>query len=111
MQSNDLVRKLQICAEKNRYRPSKTPGWNRWAEFQIDIHSPTRLLVFVCVAAAGCVTAQTLSTAPPNEVIIAQMEQAQAENPPHDRPYVVTRDYKLFRQKPTLNSNRASLLQ
>ena len=36
---------------------------------------------------------------PNNEVIIAQMAQAQAENRTHFRSYIVTRDYKLFGQE------------
>lgn len=35
-------------------------------------------------------------TVPTNEVIVAQMVQAQSENRTHVRPYIVTRDYRLF---------------
>jgi hypothetical protein len=52
--------------------------------------------VFIYLAAAAMISAQTQSTVPTSEVIIAQMARAQAENRTHFRPYIVTRDYKLF---------------
>lgn len=52
--------------------------------------------LFAFLAAAPCLTAQTQGTVPTNEVIIAQMVQAQAQNRTYDRPYTMTRDYKLF---------------
>ena len=53
--------------------------------------------IFIYLAAAAIVSAQTQSTIPTNEVIIAHIAQAQAENRTHFRPYIVTRDYKLFK--------------
>jgi len=50
----------------------------------------------IYLAAAACVSAQTQGTAPTNEDIMAQMTQAQTENRTHVRPYIVTRDYKVF---------------
>ena len=52
--------------------------------------------LFIYLAAAGCVSAQTQGAGPTNDDIIAQMAQAQAENRTHLLPYTVTRDYKLF---------------
>lgn len=52
--------------------------------------------VFIYLAVAATISAQVQSAPPTNEVIIAQMAQAQAENRTHFRPYIVTRDYKLF---------------
>jgi Outer membrane lipoprotein-sorting protein len=55
--------------------------------------------LFIYVAAAACVSAQTQgSTAPTNEDIVARMAQAQAESRNHNHPraYIVTRDCKLF---------------
>jgi hypothetical protein len=46
--------------------------------------------------AAACVSAQMQSTVPANDKIIGQMAQAQAANRTVFRPYIVTRDYKLF---------------
>ena len=48
------------------------------------------------LAAAAIVSAQARSMAPTSEDIVARMTQAQAENRTHSRPYIVTRDYKLF---------------
>ena len=53
--------------------------------------------LFVCLAAAVCVSAQTWSALSTNQSIVAQMARAQAENRSHFRPYTVTREYKLFR--------------
>ncbi len=55
--------------------------------------------VVIYLAAAACGSAQTQSALPPSADIIAQMVQAQADNHAHFRPYVVTRDYKLFEGK------------
>jgi hypothetical protein len=57
----------------------------------------TVLLLLLSVAAlVACASAQTESPAPAVETIIARMAQARAENRVRFRPYVVTRDYKLF---------------
>ena len=48
------------------------------------------------VAVAACASAQTGSAVPTVEAIVARMTQARAVNRAHFRPYVVTRDYKLF---------------
>ena len=42
--------------------------------------------VFIYLAAAAMISAQAQSTVPTNEVIIAQIAQAQAENRTHFRP-------------------------
>jgi hypothetical protein len=52
--------------------------------------------VFIYLAAGACVPAQTQGPVPKNETIVAQMAHAQAENRTRFRPYMVTRDYKLF---------------
>ena len=52
--------------------------------------------VFIYLAAGACVSGQTKSPVPKNEMIVAHMAQAQAENRTRFRPYMVTRDYKLF---------------
>jgi len=55
--------------------------------------------ILIYFAAGPCVSAQTQSTVPTDESIVAQMAQAQAENRTHFRPYIVTRDYTLFGQE------------
>lgn len=52
--------------------------------------------IFISLAAAACISAQTQTTVPANQDIGGQMAQAQAENRAHFRPYIVTRDYKVF---------------
>lgn len=52
--------------------------------------------ILSCLMAAVCVSAQTQTTVPTSDAIIARMAQTQAENRTHFVPYVVTRDYKLF---------------
>ena len=52
--------------------------------------------VFIYLAAGACVSGQTHSPDQKNEMIVAHMAQAQAENRTRFRPYMVTRDYKLF---------------
>ena len=48
------------------------------------------------VAVVACASAQTGSTVPTVEAIVARMAQARAENRARFRPYIVTRDYQLF---------------
>ena len=54
------------------------------------------LLFLYLVAGMASTSAQTGSTVPTVEAIVARMTRARAENRAHFRPYVVTRDYKLF---------------
>jgi Outer membrane lipoprotein-sorting protein len=54
------------------------------------------LLFLYLVAPVAGAADQTESTVPTVETIIAGMAQARAENQARFRPYVVTRDYKLF---------------
>ncbi|PYU14536.1 MAG: hypothetical protein DMG29_09445 [Acidobacteria bacterium] len=56
----------------------------------------TRSLFLFLVGVVTCASAQTGSTVPTVETIIAHMAQARAENRARLRPYVVTRDYQLF---------------
>lgn len=53
-------------------------------------------LLFQLVAVVACASAQTESTAPNVEAIVARMAQARAENRAQFRPYIVTREYKMF---------------
>jgi hypothetical protein len=53
------------------------------------------LFLYLLAVVAGA-SAQTRSTAPTIETIIARMAQARAQNDVRLRPYTVTRDYKLF---------------
>jgi len=53
-------------------------------------------LFLFLVGVVTCASAQTGSTVPTVETIIAHMAQARAENRARLRPYVVTRDYQLF---------------
>ena len=48
------------------------------------------------VAVVACASAQTGSTVPTVEAIVARMAQARTENRTRFRPYILTRDYKLF---------------
>jgi outer membrane lipoprotein-sorting protein len=52
--------------------------------------------ILIYLATGACVSGQTQSPVPTNEIIVAEMVQAQAENRTRFRPYMVTRDYKLF---------------
>lgn len=54
------------------------------------------LLFLFLVSAKASVLAQTGSSVPIAETIITRMAQARAENRARLRPYIVTRDYKLF---------------
>ena len=61
--------------------------------------TPSRLLssgLFLAVALTTSAPAQTKSTTPAVEIIVARMAQARAENQARLRPYVVTRLYTLF---------------
>ncbi len=54
------------------------------------------LVVSSLVVPVRCASAQTESSVPTLETITARMAQARAENQARFRPYIVTRDYKLF---------------
>jgi len=54
------------------------------------------MLLFSLVAVVSRASAQTVSPVPAVEVIVVRMAQARVENRARFRPYVVTRDYKLF---------------
>ena len=54
------------------------------------------LLFLYLVAGIASASAQTGSSVPTAETIIARMAQARAENRARLRPYIVTRNYKLF---------------
>ena len=54
------------------------------------------LLLFYSIAGMASASAQTGSSVPAVENIIARMAQARAENRTRFRPYIVTRDYELF---------------
>ena len=54
------------------------------------------LLIFGLVAVVACASAQTGTTVPTVETIVARMTRARAENRTRFRPYNVARDYKLF---------------
>ena len=54
------------------------------------------LLFLYLLAGRASAPAQTGSSVPPAETIIARMAQARAENRARLRPYIVTRNYKLF---------------
>lgn len=64
--------------------------------FCMGMVEKTSLLFVGLVAMVACVSAQTRSTVPAVETIVARMAQARAENRTRFRPYNVTRDYKLF---------------
>src|SRR5437899_9066844 len=55
-------------------------------------------LFLFLVGVVTCASAQTGSTVPTVETIIAHMAQARAENRARLRPYVVTRDYQLAKK-------------
>jgi hypothetical protein len=56
----------------------------------------SRLLFFYLAVVATCASAQTGSTAPTVESIVAHIAQARIGNRTHFRRYTVTRDYELF---------------
>jgi hypothetical protein len=59
-----------------------------------------RSVLFFLVSAVACASAQTGSPIP-TENIIARMAQAGEDNHARFRPYIVTRDYKLFGEEKT----------
>jgi outer membrane lipoprotein-sorting protein len=61
-----------------------------------EIQNTWWLLLLCLVAGMASASAQTGSSAPTAETIIARMAQARAENRARLRPYIVTRNYKLF---------------
>ena len=58
-----------------------------------------RLLLLSMAALVASTSAQTGSTVPTVETIVARMAQARDENQSRSRPYIVTRDYMLFGQE------------
>ncbi len=63
--------------------------------FSAAVRQSGWLFLYLVAVAAGA-SAQTGSTVPTMETIIARMTQARADNQARSRPYIVTRDYKLF---------------
>lgn len=57
------------------------------------------LVVSSLIAPAICASAQTINTTPSVETIAGHMAQARAANEGHFRPYIVTRDYAMFRKE------------
>jgi hypothetical protein len=67
------------------------------SSFYVAARQQTRWLLFLyLVAGIASASAQTGSSVPTAETIIASMAQARAENRARLRPYIVTRNYKLF---------------
>ena len=65
--------------------------------FYVALRQQTSWLLFLyLVAAMASASAQTGSSIPTAETIIASMAQARAENRARLRPYIVTREYKLY---------------
>jgi hypothetical protein len=65
--------------------------------FSMAVRPQTWWLLFLyLVAGVAGASAQTGSTVPSVETIVARMAQARAENDVRLRPYIVTRDYRLF---------------
>jgi len=63
----------------------------------VTVRQQTPWLLFLhLVAVVVCASAQTGSTVPTVEAIVARMTRARTENRARFRPYIVTRDYKLF---------------
>jgi hypothetical protein len=56
----------------------------------------TWLLCLYLIAAVACASAQNGNTVPAVETILAQMAQARADNRARFRPFVVTRNYRLY---------------
>jgi hypothetical protein len=68
----------------------------RSSDYVAARHQTSWLLFLYLVAAIATASAQTGSSAPTAETIIASMAQARAENRARLRPYIVTREYKLY---------------
>jgi outer membrane lipoprotein-sorting protein len=66
-----------------------------WRFFCVAVRQQSSCLLFLVVV-VSCASAQTESTVPTVETIIARMAQARADNRARFRSYIVTRDYKLF---------------
>jgi hypothetical protein len=64
--------------------------------YVVERQQTSWLLFLYLVAAMASASAQTRSSVPTAETIIASMAQARAENRSRLRPYVVTREYKLY---------------
>jgi len=77
-------------------------GWSKIRRagrsfFYVAARRQTSWLLFLyLVAAMATASAQTGSSVPTAETIMASMAQARAENRTRLRPYVVTREYKLY---------------
>jgi len=67
------------------------------SSFCVVVQQQTYWLFFLYLfAGMACASAQTGSSVPTAETIITRMAQARAENRARLRPYIVTRNYKLF---------------
>ncbi len=87
-----LVKNLDGYGKKLDRKISKA----EWTFFHVAVGQQTSWFLFLClVALVATASAQTGSTVPSVETIIARMAQARAENRSRLRPYIVTRDYKL----------------
>jgi hypothetical protein len=65
--------------------------------FYVAARRQTSWLLFLyLIAAMAPASAQTGSSVPTAETVIARISQARAENRARLRPYIVTRNYKLF---------------
>ena len=65
--------------------------------FPLALGQQTMSLLFLyLVSVVACASAQADRTAPDATAIVSRMAQARAENRARLRPYIVTRDYKLF---------------
>lgn len=113
----DIIKKGTILIEENTFLPGSlrlksgfdSNGWRsvkdldgcgrdrRRSSFYAAAGHQTACLLFLYLfAGMGSASAQTGSTVPTADTIMASMAQARAENRARLRPYIVTRNYKLF---------------
>jgi hypothetical protein len=71
-----------------------------WGFFYVALRQPALWFLSLYLAAGmASASAQTGTSAPTEETIVARMAQARADNRARFRPYIVTRNYKLFGEK------------
>ena len=103
-QSMKLERKVyskgrRVLQDSHRCRLNRRTRGARRRFFYVVMRPRTLWLLFLyLVASVAGASAQTSRTVPTVETIIARMAQARDENESRFRPYIVTRDYKLFGQ-------------
>jgi hypothetical protein len=80
----------------SQYSWLTNPEAGRRFSYKAALRHASRLLLLYLAAGMASASAQTGSLVPTAETIVARMAQARNENRARFRPYIVTRNYKLF---------------